>query len=68
MRWQLTLYMGGRIIHYLLRHFYSFKDKEPLGALVSVQTELREMLSLQNSLGLVAGCLLHGEECQILWR
>lgn len=35
---------------------------------MSVQTEFKEMLCQQNTLGLVAGYLLHGEECQILWR
>lgn len=62
-----TIY-GEELFTIFLDIFIVSKTKSPFGALVSVQTEFREMLSLQNSLGLVAGCLLHGEECQILWR
>lgn len=61
----LSIIYMRRNIHSLLRHFYSFKDRE---LLVSAQVEFQEMFSLQNRLGLVEGCLRHGEECQIPWR
>lgn len=57
-------YIWGRIIHYLLRHFYSFKDKELFGALVSAQTDFREMFSLQNSLGLVEAVYSMGKNAK----